>query len=203
MITDQICQHGWAFFRILNLVAGLCPVGPCLVGSCWTSVGWHSSNFNLHIKKSPNCAAFSVACAPLSVHITPIVMSAPLNAVKARIPRKCMPLSQRNHLPQLLRISLNHYSCTPLLDHSTLVPTPAAHYSHSADARWKVTMHSLIQAHLPGTHCQPTSEMQQPPMRSSQRLDRNLQPRTFWITQFMFDLLSLSLCARACKGVSV
>ena len=99
MITDQIYQHDWAFVRILNLVAGLCPVGPCLVGFCWTSVGWHSSNFNLHIKKSPTCAAFSVACAPLSVHITLIVMSTSLTAAKAQIPRKCMPLSQRHHLP--------------------------------------------------------------------------------------------------------
>ena len=99
MITDQIYQDDWAFVRILNLLAGLCPVGPSLVGFCWKSVGYHSSNLNLHIKKSPNCAAFSVACALRSVHITPIVMSAPLTAAKARIPCKCMPMSQRHHLP--------------------------------------------------------------------------------------------------------
>ena len=99
MITDRIRRHEWAFVLILDLVVGLCPVGPCLVGFCWKSVGWYSSNLSLHIKMSPNCAAFSVACAPLSVHITPIVMSAPLTAAKARIPCKRMPLSQRHHLP--------------------------------------------------------------------------------------------------------
>ena len=94
--------------------------------------------------------------------------------------------------PPLLLISLTSYSCTPLLDHPTPVPTPATHNSHSADARWKVTMHFLIQVHQSGTQCQSTSEMQPPSMRSSQHLDRNFQPRAFWITQVVFDLLSLT-----------
>ena len=100
MITDEIRQHEWAFVRILNLVAGSCPVGQFLVGFCGKSVGWHSLNLNLYIKTSPNCAAFSVAYATLSVQITPIVMSAPLTAAKARTSPKCMPLSQRHHLPR-------------------------------------------------------------------------------------------------------
>ena len=33
-ITDQIHQDGWAFFRILTFLAGLCPMGPCLVDFC-------------------------------------------------------------------------------------------------------------------------------------------------------------------------
>ena len=51
--------------------------GPMSGGLLLKSVGWYSSDLNLYIKKSPNCAAFSVACTPPSVHITPIVMSAP------------------------------------------------------------------------------------------------------------------------------
>ena len=99
-ITDQIRQDGWAFVPILTLLAGLMMSdGPVFGGLLLKYVGWYSSNLNLHIKRSPNCAAFSVACAPPSVHITPIVMSAPLAAAKARIPRKCMPLCQHHHLP--------------------------------------------------------------------------------------------------------
>ena len=84
--------------------------------------------------------SFSVACAPLSVHITPIVMSAPLTAAKARFPRKCMHLSQRNHLP---------HSCsspwTPtVLPFSTTSPryrhpTPTTPTLKMQDERWLYT----------------------------------------------------------------
>ena len=119
--TDQVRQGGWAFVQIVTLLAGLCPMGQCLVGFLLKSVGWYSSDLNLHIKRSPNCAAFSVACASLSVHITPIVMSAPPTAAKARIPRKCMPLSQRHHLPTpaLLPDLLQLYSPSRPLHPST------------------------------------------------------------------------------------
>ena len=83
----------------INFTGGLRSDGPMSGGLLLKLIGWYSSDLNLHIKKSPNCAACSVACAPPSVHITPIVMSAPLAAAKARIPRNCMPLSQRHHLP--------------------------------------------------------------------------------------------------------
>ena len=134
-ITDQIRQDGWAFVRILTLLAGLCPMGPCLVGFCYNQLAGIPQILIRISRRVPNCALFSVACAPSSVHITPIVMSAPLGAAKARIPRKCMPLSQRHYLPPLLLISLTSYSCTLPLDHSTPVPTPASRNSHSADAR--------------------------------------------------------------------
>ena len=138
MITDQIYQHDRTFFRILNLVAGLCPVGPCLVDFCWKLVGWHSSNLNLHITKSPNCAAFSVNYAPLSVHITPIVMSAPLTAAKARIPRKCMSLSQRHHLPHSCE---SPWPPTAVLPFSTTPPgyrhqPPTTPTLQMQDERW-------------------------------------------------------------------
>ena len=98
-ITDQVRQHGWAVVRLLTLLVGLGPMGSCLERLLLKSAGRYSSDLNLQIKKSPNCAALSVARAPLSVHITPIVMSAPLAAAKARILRKCKPLSQHHHLP--------------------------------------------------------------------------------------------------------
>ena len=131
MITDQICQHDWTFVRILNSVAGLCPVSPCLVDFCWKSVGWHSSNLNLHIKKSPNCAAFSVTWAPLSVHIT----------AKARSPRKCTPLSQRHHLPHSCKF---HRPPTAVLPFSTTPPRyrhqpPTTPTLQMQDERWLCT----------------------------------------------------------------
>ena len=84
--------------------------GPMSGGLLLKLIGWYSSDLNLHIKKSPNCAACSVACAPPSVHITPIIMSAPLAAAKARIPRiACLYLNAITsptpaHFPDLLQL---------------------------------------------------------------------------------------------------
>ena len=75
-ITDQIRQDGWAFVCIWTLLAGLCPMG-ISGGLLLKSVGWYSSDLNMHIKKSPNCTAFSAAWTSPSLHIIPIVMSAP------------------------------------------------------------------------------------------------------------------------------
>ena len=98
-------------------------------------------NLNLHIKMSPNCAAFSVACAPLSVHITPIVMSAPLTAAKARIPCKRIPLSQRHHLPHSCE---SPWPPTAVLPFSTTSPRyrhppPTTPTLKMQDERWLCT----------------------------------------------------------------
>ena len=143
------------------------------------SVDWYSSNLNLHIKKSPSCAAFSVApCTSESTHHTNSHVSSVGCDQSSNSPEMHTSVSTPSP-PPLLPISLTSYSCTPLLDHSTPIPTPATRNSHSVDARPKVTMHSLLQAHLSGTHCQSTSEMQQPPIRASQQSDCIFQPRTF------------------------
>ena len=73
------------------------------------------------------------------------------------------------------------------------LPTPASRNSHSVDARWRVTMHSLIQAHLSGTHCQSMFNKQTPPTCSNQRSNRIFRLRIFRITQFVFHSLPLSL----------
>ena len=88
-----------------------------------------------NVKEGPNCAACSVAYTFSCPHHTD-TQSAPLVAAEVRIPRKCMPLSQRHHLhPPLVRISLTSYTRNSFLDHSTPVPTPASRKPHHAGAR--------------------------------------------------------------------
>ena len=53
-----------------GVCGGLTSSGPCLVGLCWKSVGWHSSNLNLHIKKSQLCSLFCSLCTSICTHHT-------------------------------------------------------------------------------------------------------------------------------------
>ena len=87
-----------------------------------------------HQGESKLCSLFCSLCTSVCTHHTN-TQSAPLAPAKARIPRKCMPLSQCRHLPPLLLISLTSHSCTPLLDHSTPLPTPDSRNSHHAGTR--------------------------------------------------------------------
>ena len=105
-----------------------------------------------------------------------------------------MPLSQRPPLPSLLLVSLTTPRCTPLPDLHTPVTTPAPQTLPPCRYREKGDRAStrLGPAAWNPSPVQTGNATTTDTSMSAVKSHRH-STRTFWVTQFMFDLLSLSL----------